>query len=83
MLWLNLLIFMPTIIASCNSEEINNNKLSKNDPTPTKGLLYPFESESREIRSLDGMWRFLKSTANGTSTKEDWYKKDLDKVSLY
>ncbi|TMW46366.1 hypothetical protein DOY81_008553, partial [Sarcophaga bullata] len=70
------------LIASCTAVKLNTNKIGKNDPIPTKGLLYPFESESREIRSLDGMWRFLKSNANATSTEEeDWYKHDLDKVS--
>ena len=83
MLWLNLLILM-LIIASCRAVKLNANKIGKNDPNPTKGLLYPFESESREIRSLDGMWRFLKTNVNVTSAhEEDWYNHDLDKVSLF
>ena len=83
MLWHNLLI-LTLIIATCRAVKLNTNKIIKNDPIPTKGLLYPFESESREIRSLDGMWRFLKSNGNATSAKEEqWYKHDLNTVSLF
>lgn len=64
----------------------------KNDKTKgwreqprTKGLLYPFESESRNIRSLDGMWRFLKAETNDSDRglNEKWFTGDLDKVHTY
>lgn len=78
MLWLNLVLF-TLVLSSSLSSKINNNV--NKDPPVTKGLLYPFESESREIRSLDGMWRFLKSKANDSFPVEDWFNTDLDKVS--
>jgi hypothetical protein len=45
----------------------------------TEGLLYPRESETREVRSLDGMWFFAKSDTNKPSEglREKWYLKDL------
>lgn len=49
----------------------------------TKGLLYPRETESREVRSLDGIWRFLPCDENfpdrGIIAK--WYLNNLDNVS--
>lgn len=46
-----------------------------------EGLLYPRESETREIRSLDGMWNFVKGNTNDPKEgfKEEWYKYDLSK----
>lgn len=48
----------------------------------TQGLLYPFESESREVRSLDGPWNFLKSRQDKPmqGVKEKWFLKDLKDV---
>lgn len=50
----------------------------------TKGLLYPRESETREVKSLDGMWQFVKSNtvdpAEGYRAK--WWSNDLGKVSF-
>lgn len=45
----------------------------------TEGLLYPRDSETREVRSLDGMWIFAKSDTNKPSEglREKWYLKDL------
>lgn len=45
----------------------------------TEGLLYPRESETREVRSLDGMWNFAKSDPNKPSEglREKWYLKEL------
>lgn len=45
----------------------------------TEGLLYPHESETREVRSLDGMWFFAKSDTNKPSEglREKWYLKEL------
>ncbi|XP_036330355.1 beta-glucuronidase-like isoform X1 [Rhagoletis pomonella] len=52
------------------------------DETATRGLLYPRESESREVRTLDGIWRFLRSDVNNPmeGVRNGWYKDDLDKV---
>ncbi|XP_070497859.1 beta-glucuronidase [Chironomus tepperi] len=45
----------------------------------TQGLLYPRESETREVRSLDGMWNFAKSDTNKPSVglREKWYLREL------
>lgn len=51
--------------------------------TQTVGLLYPRESETRELKSLDGMWNFVKSnqTAPTEGIRDKWYLNDLSKVS--
>lgn len=53
--------------------------LVSGDEKQTEGLLYPRESETREVRSLDGMWKFAKSDVNKPSEglREKWYLKDL------
>lgn len=46
----------------------------------TEGLLYPRESETREVRSLDGMWKFARSAVNNPSQgiREKWYLSELE-----
>ncbi|XP_050437115.1 beta-glucuronidase isoform X1 [Adelges cooleyi] len=45
------------------------------------GILYPRESESREVKSLDGMWNFRLSEPDSLiGFKERWYMKDLSKT---
>ncbi|XP_015380321.1 PREDICTED: beta-glucuronidase [Diuraphis noxia] len=47
----------------------------------TAGILYPRESESREVKSLDGMWNFRLSLPDPlVGFKERWYMKDLSKT---
>ncbi|CAD7089028.1 unnamed protein product [Hermetia illucens] len=48
----------------------------------TTGLLYPRESETREVRSLDGIWNFVQSDQYNVTQgiRERWYKDDLSKV---
>lgn len=49
----------------------------------TTGILYPRESESREVKSLDGMWNFRLSLPDPlVGFKDRWYMKDLSKVRL-
>lgn len=45
----------------------------------TEGLLYPIESETRELKKLDGMWNFVRSDSNNPSQgiREKWYTDDL------
>lgn len=45
----------------------------------TEGLLYPRESETREVKSLDGLWTFAKSDTEkpGEGLRAQWYLKDL------
>ncbi|KAF2892617.1 hypothetical protein ILUMI_13557 [Ignelater luminosus] len=46
------------------------------------GILYPKESESREVRLLDGIWNFVLSPPSNPllGFNEDWYKNDLSKL---
>ncbi|RZF40679.1 hypothetical protein LSTR_LSTR014018 [Laodelphax striatellus] len=37
------------------------------------GILYPKESETREVRSLDGIWAFRKDESQYQGFKEHWY----------
>jgi hypothetical protein len=48
-----------------------------------EGILYPTESESRDIRSLDGIWAFRLANESDSSVghREGWYKQELRKVS--
>ncbi|EDW48556.1 GM19849 [Drosophila sechellia] len=48
----------------------------------TRGMLYPRESETREVRSLDGIWNFVRSDqANPTQgVRDEWYAKELSKI---
>lgn len=48
----------------------------------TKGLLYPRESETRDVKSLDGVWRFAKSRTDDPAEgyREKWWSNDLEKV---
>lgn len=45
----------------------------------TEGMLYPRESETREVRSLDGMWQFARSDTKNPSegVRSKWYLKNL------
>jgi beta-glucuronidase len=38
----------------------------------TYGLLYPLESETRQIRSLDGLWEF-RLDEDGLGERERWF----------
>lgn len=46
----------------------------------TEGLLYPRESETREVRSLDGIWKFARSNVTNPSQgiREKWFKSNLE-----
>lgn len=48
----------------------------------TRGLLYPFESETREVRTLDGKWNFLKSNSYDPTEgiKQQWFARSLQDV---
>lgn len=49
----------------------------------SEGLLYPTESETRDVRSLDGVWKFLKSDQfdKDEGIRDKWFKKDLREVA--
>lgn len=47
------------------------------------GILYPKESETREVKSLDGLWNFaILNDTNFDFYKNDWWKGDLNLVSI-
>ncbi|KAH0956056.1 hypothetical protein HN011_010898 [Eciton burchellii] len=52
-------------------------------PIPLPGMLYPRESESREVKSLDGLWDFLVSPEGDAlkGYRETWFADDLLKVN--
>lgn len=50
--------------------------------TTQLGILYPQESESREVRSLDGLWNFVVSPTSDLGQKQSWYKNPLTKVGV-
>lgn len=50
------------------------------------GVLYPRESETREVKSLNGIWQFLVDDAGGAGHgfRERWYHKSLsNEVACY
>ncbi len=63
------IIFLWTVatIASCQAI------------TTTEGLLYHAASETRNLRSLDGIWNFVRSNTNDPAEgiREQWFQKDL------
>ncbi|XP_046744627.1 beta-glucuronidase-like [Diprion similis] len=73
-----LMTLLGAILVSAN---IATNGASNGNAT-LPGLLYPRESESRQIVSLNGMWDFVVSPASDPDQgfREGWYKTDLNKV---
>ncbi|XP_037032155.1 beta-glucuronidase isoform X5 [Bradysia coprophila] len=51
--------------------------------TVTSGLLYPSESETREVKYLNGIWNFVKSNETNPTegVREKWYLKELSKTT--
>ena len=50
----------------------------------TRALLYPRESENREIKSLDGLWNFRAdfSSSREAGFDEKWYLQPLYEVRM-
>ena len=48
------------------------------------GILYPKDSESRQVMNLDGLWKFAVSDKDNQNQgfDEQWYLLPLDKVCL-
>ncbi|KAH8300075.1 hypothetical protein KR044_009524 [Drosophila immigrans] len=51
------------------------------DVKTTRGMLYPRESETREVRSLDGIWNFVCSDEKNPTQgiRDKWFHDDLSK----
>ena len=49
------------------------------------GMLYPYESESRQIQLLDGMWNFRADTSacRCEGLQQQWYLKPLSEVDCF
>lgn len=47
-----------------------------------KGILYPRDTESRQTKSLDGIWNFRAEPkgAKDLGLNEEWFKQPLEKV---
>ncbi|XP_023163340.2 beta-glucuronidase-like isoform X1 [Drosophila hydei] len=47
----------------------------------SRGMLYPRESETREVRTLDGIWNFVRSDETNPTqgVRDGWFKDDLSK----
>nr|XP_029712731.1 beta-glucuronidase-like isoform X3 [Aedes albopictus] len=54
---------------------------SNGNESSSEGLLYPRESETREVKKLDGMWNFVRSDSNNPSQglREKWFSDDLSR----
>lgn len=56
--------------------------LTLNHSVHSSGILYPRESETREVKLLDGMWNFRLSEDDSLQGfREKWFAQDLAKVS--
>ncbi|XP_032596877.1 beta-glucuronidase isoform X3 [Drosophila grimshawi] len=51
------------------------------DVQTSRGMLYPRESETREVRTLDGIWNFVRSDESNPTQgiRDGWFKDDLSK----
>jgi hypothetical protein len=51
--------------------------------TTLSGILYPRESESREVVSLDGIWKFRTSPTQDQEKgfRNKWFSTNLEEVS--
>ena len=45
-----------------------------------RGMLYPRESETRQVKSLDGMWDF-RADISSAGFEEMWYSLPLGQVN--
>lgn len=52
-------------------------------PATLEPCLYPRESETRELKSLDGIWRFVRSDPADPNegVRDRWYDADLDDLA--
>lgn len=92
--WVLLLSYLQLLVSatedgflpSPNLDEFKEYPLFEYDdverPKPTQGLLYPIESETRELRSLDGMWRLVRSDPADPlqGIRENWFADALRKT---
>ncbi|XP_046481350.1 beta-glucuronidase isoform X1 [Neodiprion pinetum] len=79
-----LMTLLGTFLVSANHTQNTATypSLIGNGNATLPGLLYPRESESRQVVSLNGMWDFVVSPIADPEVgyREGWYEKDLNKV---
>ncbi|CAH2080044.1 unnamed protein product, partial [Iphiclides podalirius] len=67
-----------TVPESASANEINQTQ--KKRSTYLGGALYPQTTETRDLRTLDGIWNFRKSPTDPEyGFRNDWYAQDLIK----
>ena len=44
-------------------------------------MLYPVDNEIRQVKSLDGIWRFKKENRMEEGFEEKWYEKPLSGIA--
>ncbi|CAK1580393.1 unnamed protein product [Parnassius mnemosyne] len=68
-----------TVPGSSSANEINQTQ--KKRPPYTGGALYPQATETRDLRTLDGIWNFRKSPTDPEyGYRNGWYEQDLEKT---
>lgn len=80
LMFLSVLTLTRAVVpGSATGNEIN--QLNKKQTTGIGGTLYPQATETRDLRTLDGVWNFRKSPVDPEfGYKHGWYEKDLEKV---
>lgn len=70
-----------TVPGSASANEINQTQ--KKRSAYVGGALYPQATETRDLRTLDGIWNFRKSPTDPEyGYRNGWYEQDLMKVIL-
>lgn len=79
-------LFYPNVAVYGSSEESVEGKPGAEKmyehlrlPQPTRGLLYPQDSETREMKTLDGIWKMVKTSSARSKDgyQQKWYEKGI------
>lgn len=85
---ISICVLIGTVLSSESSSRLTNfaqdigeNEASNADAA-SQGMLFPRESESRQIKDLSGLWSFRadKSQNRNAGFEEKWYEQELSKV---
>ncbi|KAJ8681399.1 hypothetical protein QAD02_017186 [Eretmocerus hayati] len=70
-------------VPPAETDDLSPTTFSDTSPGSLPGLLYPRESESREIKSLDGFWDFAVPPSHDVlkGHREEWYASGLSKTA--
>ena len=85
-----LCVLIGTVVSSKSSSSLSNfaQYIGENESetstagAASQGMLFPRESESRQIKDLSGLWSFRadKSQNRNAGFEEKWYEQELSKV---